>query len=55
MLEDGRCEEPKQDPPVLEYLQQQHPLIYDVNLEVLLQPEGSREATTITKTNLKHM
>ena len=54
-LKDCRCEAPKQDPEVLEYLQQQHALTYDINLEVLLQPEGSREATTITRSNLKHM
>lgn len=50
-----RCAAPQQDPAVLEYLKQEDALTYDIALEVSLQPEGSAEPTTITRTNLKHM
>ena len=50
-----RCAAPMQDPPVLPYLQETDRHIYDINLEVSLQPQASREPTVIAQSNLKHL
>lgn len=54
-LEPFRCESPKQeDPKSLPYLQQTGNHAFDINLEVLIQPENGEE-TSISKSNFKYM
>lgn len=50
-----RCAAPVQDPPVLPYLQEKDRHIYNINLQVSLQPQDSTEPTVIAKSNLKHL
>lgn len=54
-LEDFRCEGPTRDVPLLPYLQERRPGLYDITLEASLQPEGAARATTITRTNYREM
>jgi fumarylacetoacetase len=54
-LEPFRVEGPAQDPEPLPYLRQDGKASIDLHLEVSLQPEGTAEATTICRTNFKHM
>ncbi len=50
-----RCESPKQeDPKPLPYLQQTGNHAFDINLEVLIQPENGEE-TSVSKSNFKYM
>ena len=54
-LEPFRCESPKQeDPKPLPYLQQTGNHAFDINLEVLIQPENGEE-TSVSKSNFKYM
>ncbi len=53
-LEPFRVKGPKQSPKVLPYLQYEGEKNYDVNLEVLIQPEES-EATRVSLSNFKFM
>lgn len=53
-LEPFRVEGPKQDPPVLPYLQFRHAGHYDVQLEVSIAPENGGE-TIVSKSNFKYM
>jgi fumarylacetoacetase len=54
-LEPFRVEGPAQDPEPLPYLRHGGKASVDLHLEVGLQPEGTAEATTICRTNFKHM
>ncbi len=54
-LEPFRCETPPRDKPLLPYLQENKPGLYDVNLEVTMQPEEAAKATVITRTNYSRM
>src|SRR5690606_24584970 len=53
-LEPFRVEGPVQEPAVLPYLQFSGNKNLDINLEVLLQPEG-QEPVTISRSNYKYM
>ena len=53
-LEPFRVESPKQDPKPLKYLQTIGQKSFDINLEVGIQPKGSKE-TTVCKSNFKYM
>jgi fumarylacetoacetase len=53
-LEPFRTDGPKQDPPVLEYLKVEGKKNFDIELEVLLQPDRST-ASSICKSNFKYM
>ncbi len=53
-LEPFRCESPKQEPTPLPYLQQTGNHAFDINLEVLIQPENGEE-TSVSKSNFKYM
>jgi fumarylacetoacetase len=53
-LEPFRCAGPEQKPEVLPYLQFEGARNFDIQLEVALKPENSRE-TTISKSNFKYM
>lgn len=54
-IEPFRCAQPVQDPLPLEYLRHGGNHGFDINLEVRLRPENDPRATTITRTNFKHM
>jgi len=53
-LEPFRVPGPKQDPPVLPYLQQEGDHNFDINLEVLIKPQGQNEVS-IAKSNAKFL
>ncbi|AXE99420.1 fumarylacetoacetase [Paraburkholderia hospita] len=54
-LEPFRVAQPAQDPQPLEYLRHVGEHAFDISLEVLLKPHGAKEATTISRTNFRHM
>ena len=54
-LEPFRNVGPTQEPAPLTYLRQRQPSNYDVNLEVAIAPDGASHATTICRTNFRHM
>jgi fumarylacetoacetase len=54
-LEPFRVKGPEQDPKVFPYLEYQGDKNIDINLEVLIQPEGQNEASSICRSNYKHM
>jgi fumarylacetoacetase len=54
-LEPFRVDSPVQEPQPLPYLQQNDKNGVDIELEVKLQPQGEKEASTICRTNFKHM
>ncbi|WP_373399552.1 fumarylacetoacetase [Algoriphagus halophilus] len=53
-LEHFRVDNPVQDPEVLPYLKCDSPHSFDINLEVLIQPEG-KKATKVCQSNFKSM
>lgn len=53
-LEAFRVQGPQQDPPVLPYLQSEGKNNYDIQLEVLIQPEGG-QAHQVCQSNFKYM
>ena len=53
-LEPFRCEGPKQDPPVLDYLKISGNNNFDIALEVLMQADNG-EATVISRSNHKYL
>ncbi len=53
-LEPFRVAGPKQDPAVFPYLEYSGEKNIDINLEVLIQPDGA-DASTVCKSNYKHM
>jgi fumarylacetoacetase len=54
-LEPFRVAQPVQEPQPLEYLRHAGNHAFDIALEVLLRPDGADEATTISRTNFRHM
>lgn len=50
-----RVQGPDQKPEVLPYLQYQGSKNYDINLEVLIQPESHDEPSSVSKSNFKYM
>ena len=53
-LEPFRTESPKQDPEPLDYLQSSGNKTFDINLEVLIAPEGE-DATSVCHSNFKYL
>lgn len=53
-LEPFRTATPNREVPLLPYLQDPDPMLYDVSLEVGLAPEGYKE-TTLTRTNAREL
>ncbi len=53
-LEPFRTKGPKQEPTPLPYLQQKGKNAFDINLEVLIEPEGA-EPVTVSRSNFKYM
>ena len=50
-LEAFRCAAPERERPLLPYLQEPGPMLYDIELEVHMQPQGAARATTISRAN----
>ncbi|HHI82088.1 MAG TPA: fumarylacetoacetase, partial [Rhizobiales bacterium] len=53
-LEPFRTSTPEREKQLPDYLQEPGPMLYDIDLEVLMAPEGA-SATTIARTNYKEM
>ncbi|TMV03766.1 fumarylacetoacetase [Ruegeria sediminis] len=53
-LEPFRCDTPAREFELLDHLKDCGPMLYDIDLEVTMAPEG-KEATTIARTNYKEM
>jgi fumarylacetoacetase len=53
-LEDFRVSTPEREKPLLPYLQEPGPMLYDIKLEIGLTPEGGKE-TVISRTNYSEM
>ncbi|WP_425072060.1 fumarylacetoacetase [Sagittula sp. S175] len=53
-LEPFRCDTPARERPLLDYLKEPGPMLYDIALEVGLAPEGKAE-TVISRTNYREM
>lgn len=54
-LEPFRCKTPEREFVLLPYLREMKPLLYDINLEVKMKPEGAAKASTIARTNYNEM
>lgn len=54
-LEPFRVGTPAREKPLLPYLREPGPLLYDIRLRVDMQPAGANRATTISRTNYRHM
>ncbi|MDE4174198.1 fumarylacetoacetase [Phaeobacter sp. PT47_59] len=53
-LEPFRCDTPEREVELLDHIKDCGPMLYDIDLEVTMAPEG-KEATTIARTNYKEM
>ncbi|MEX0319983.1 MAG: fumarylacetoacetase [Ruegeria sp.] len=53
-LEPFRCDTPAREFELLDHLKDRGPMLYDIELEVTMAPEG-KDATTIARTNYKEM
>ncbi|KAK9821378.1 hypothetical protein WJX74_005658 [Apatococcus lobatus] len=54
-LEPFRCSAPQQEPEVLPYLRETNRGNYDIPLQVAIQPEGTQQPHTVTRSNLRHL
>ena len=54
-LEPFRVATPPREQALLPYLAEPGPMLYDIQLEVALQPAGAAEASTIARTNYREM
>ena len=54
-LEAFKVSTPERERPLLPYLQEPGPMLYDIRLEVLLAPAGAARATVISRTNYREM
>jgi fumarylacetoacetase len=54
-LEPFRVAQPVQDPQPLAYLRHEGDHTFDIALEVTLRPQNAQRASTITRTNFRHM
>lgn len=54
-LEPFRVASPPREPPLLPYLHEPGPMLYDLALEVQLRPEGAARATVVSRTNARHL
>jgi fumarylacetoacetase len=54
-LEPFRVAQPAQEPQPLDYLRHDGEHAFDITLEVTLRPKQAERASTITRTNFKHM
>ncbi len=54
-LEPFRVSTPAREKELLPYLREKQPMLYDINLEVAMQPAGASKATVLSRTNYKNM
>jgi fumarylacetoacetase len=54
-LEPFKVSTPERERPLLPYLREPGPMLYDIRLEVLLAPAGAARATVISRTNYREM
>jgi fumarylacetoacetase len=54
-LEPFRVATPEREKPLLPYLQETRPMLYDIDLEVTMRPDEIAEETVISQTNYQHM
>ncbi|GHB42749.1 fumarylacetoacetase [Pseudovibrio japonicus] len=54
-LEPFRASTPAREKELLPYLNEPGPMLYDIDLEVYMQPEGAAKASRLAKTNYKQM
>lgn len=54
-LDPFRVPAPERERPLLPYLREPGPMLYDIGLEVLLQPAGAATATRLSRTNYREM
>ncbi|GIX12715.1 MAG: fumarylacetoacetase [Paracoccaceae bacterium] len=54
-LEPFRCAGPERERPLLPYLHEPRPMMYDIRLEVHLRPADEADATVICRTNYREM
>ena len=54
-LEPFRVDSPEREKPLLDYLHEPGPMLYDIQLEIGMIPNGSNAETTISQTNYREM
>ncbi len=54
-LEPFRVASPAREKPLLPYLEEPGPLLYDIDLEVWMQPDGAAETSRIAHTNARNL
>ncbi|MEQ8653554.1 MAG: fumarylacetoacetase [Kiloniellales bacterium] len=54
-LEPFRVPTPPRDKPLLPYLEESGPSLYDIELEVWMQPDGATQPSRISQTNTRHL
>ncbi len=54
-LEPFRVSTPEREKPLLPYLRESGPMLYDIDLAVTIQPRGAAKPTTICRTNYRQM
>lgn len=54
-LEPFRVPTPPRDKPLLPYLEESGPSLYDIELEVWMQPDGAVQPSRISQTNTRHL
>ena len=54
-LEPFRVAAPPPEKPLLPYLQEPSPMLYDIELEVVIQPAGSADGMTLSRTNAREL
>jgi len=54
-LEPFRTSTPKREMQLLQHLKEPGPMLFDIDLEVTMRPEGAGKSTTICKTNYREM
>ncbi|MBS8225669.1 fumarylacetoacetase [Vannielia litorea] len=54
-LEPFRCSTPKREKPLLSYLEEPRPGLFDIKLSASIQPEGAAKATVFSNTNYSEM
>ena len=54
-LEPFRAPTPEREKPLLPYLREPGPMLYDIELEFALKPEGAKRETVLARTNYREM
>lgn len=54
-LEPFRCSTPERTYPLLDYLCEPRPMLYDIDLEIQLRSHDSEDYTTVSRTNFREM